>query len=137
MPKNAKKTVRRRAPANAVQKKKVQKRFVVDCSKPVDDGILEASQLEKFLHDRIKVDGKAGNLGNDVTVSRDKTRVVVTAGADIRLKKSYMKYLTKKYLKRQKLRDWLRVVSTSPSDYELRYFHIQDADSDDELSGEE
>lgn len=35
-----------------------------------------------------------------------------------------MKYLTKKYLKKHSLRDWLRVVSTGKETYELRYFQI-------------
>ncbi len=41
---------------------------------------------------------------------------------------------TKKFLKKQQLRDWLRVVSTSPGVYELRFFNAvnDDADDDDE-----
>jgi large subunit ribosomal protein L22e len=31
---------------------------------------------------------------------------------------------TKKYLKKQQLRDWLRVVSTSKGVYELRFFNV-------------
>jgi len=44
-------------------------------------------------------------------------------------------YSTKKYLKKQQLRDWLRVVSTSPGTYELRFFNVVndgDAEDDDE-----
>ena len=41
---------------------------------------------------------------------------------------------TKKFLKKQQLRDWLRVVSTSPGVYELRFFNTvnEDAEDDDE-----
>ena len=42
---------------------------------------------------------------------------------------------TKKYLKKQQLRDWLRVVSTSPGTYELRFFNVvgnDEGDDDDE-----
>ncbi len=41
---------------------------------------------------------------------------------------------TKKFLKKQQLRDWLRVVSTSQGVYELRFFNVvnDDADEDDE-----
>ena len=42
---------------------------------------------------------------------------------------------TKKYLKKQQLRDWLRVVSTSPGTYELRFFNVvgnEEGDDDDE-----
>ena len=60
-----------------------------------------ASQ-EKFLQDRIKVSGKTGNLGDMVTVSRDKAKV--TVASDIPFSKRYLKYLSKKYLKKQQAR---------------------------------
>ena len=34
--------------------------FVIDCSKPVEDSIMEIAAFEKFLMDKIKVDGKTG-----------------------------------------------------------------------------
>jgi large subunit ribosomal protein L22e len=41
---------------------------------------------------------------------------------------------TKKYLKKQQLRDWLRVVSTSKGVYELRFYNVaaEEADEDEE-----
>ena len=40
---------------------------------------------------------------------------------------------TKKFLKKQQLRDWLRVVSTSKGVYELRFFNVMnDAEEDDD-----
>lgn len=43
----------------------------------------------------------------------------------------YLKYLTKKYLKKNNLRDWLRVVASDKESYQLRYFQItQDEESD-------
>ena len=47
----------------------------------------------------------------------------------------YLKYLTKKYLKKNSLRDWLRVVASGKDTYELRYFQINQ--EDDEQSGDE
>lgn len=41
-------------------------------------------------------------------------------------------FRTKKFLKKQQLRDWLRVVSTSKGVYELRFFNVQDEDADDD-----
>uniref|UniRef100_A0ABM0MX24 Large ribosomal subunit protein eL22 n=1 Tax=Saccoglossus kowalevskii TaxID=10224 RepID=A0ABM0MX24_SACKO len=89
------------------------------------------SHLEQFLTERIKVDGKTGNLGNNVSIERNKSKLIVTA--DIAFSKRYLKYLTKKYLKKNNLRDWLRVVASNKDTYELRYFQInQDEDEDDE-----
>ena len=47
----------------------------------------------------------------------------------------YMKYLTKKFLKKNNLRDYIRVVANSKSSYELRYFQINT--QEEEESGDE
>mmetsp|Transcript_32949 Transcript_32949/g.92269 ORF Transcript_32949/g.92269 Transcript_32949/m.92269 type:complete len:129 (-) Transcript_32949:33-419(-) len=108
-------------------------RFVIDATSPAQDGLLEPEMFEKFLHDRIKVDGKTGNLGGRVSIKRQQAKVIVTAKQPF--SKRYLKYLTKKYLKRNNLRDWLRVISSDKESFELRYFNIEDDNSDDD--GEE
>uniref|UniRef100_A0A915JRQ9 Large ribosomal subunit protein eL22 n=1 Tax=Romanomermis culicivorax TaxID=13658 RepID=A0A915JRQ9_ROMCU len=116
-----------------VKKKKVSHKFNIECKHPVEDGIMNAQDFETFLRDRIKVAGKTGNLGNNVALELQKTKVVLTA--DIPFSKRYLKYLTKKYLKKQALRDWLRVVASQKDTYELRYFQINQEES--EASGDE
>ena len=51
----------------------------------------------------------------------------------------YLKYLTKKYMKKNNLRDWLRVVSpsTSKDTYELRYFNINNDEEDEDDDADE
>jgi hypothetical protein len=46
----------------------------------------------------------------------------------------YLKYLTKKYLKKHNVRDWLRVIASNKDRnvYELRYFNIADQDAEEE-----
>ena len=44
----------------------------------------------------------------------------------------YLKYLTKKYLKKNNLRDYIRVVANGKSVYELRYFMVNAEDEDEE-----
>lgn len=39
---------------------------------------------------------------------------------------------TKKFLKKQQLRDWLRVVSTGKGVYELRFFNVVNDEGDDD-----
>ncbi|CAD6203597.1 unnamed protein product [Miscanthus lutarioriparius] len=114
-------------------KKKGSVTFTIDCTKPVEDKIMEIATLEKFLQERIKVaGGKAGNLGEGVTVTRDKTKVTVTS--DGPFSKRYLKYLTKKYLKKHNVRDWLRVIASNKdrSIYELRYFNIAENEGEEE-----
>lgn len=86
---------------------------------------MDISSFETFLAERIKVGGKAGALGDVVSVSADKTKVTVTSDAP--MSKRYLKYLTKKYLKQQDLRDYLHVIATNAATYELKYFNISDA----------
>ena len=87
------------------------------------------ASFEKFLHDRIKVGGKAGQLGSKVTISRDKSKLSVTA--ELPFSKRYLKYLTKKYLKKQQMRDYLRVVATKKDTYELQYFKINSEEGEE------
>merc|ERR1711862_820586 len=68
-------------------------------------GILTAGDLKDFFKERIKVEGKAGNLGEKVSVTREKAKIHVVAEAPF--SKRYLKYLSKKYLKKQQLRDFL------------------------------
>ncbi|KAL6843520.1 hypothetical protein ACP4OV_026582 [Aristida adscensionis] len=121
------------AKGGAGGKKKGSVTFVIDCTKPVEDKIMEIASLEKFLQERIKVaGGKAGSLGDSVTVSREKTKVTVTS--DGPFSKRYLKYLTKKYLKKHNVRDWLRVIAANKDRnvYELRYFNIAENEGEEE-----
>lgn len=127
--------------------------FIINASQPASDKIFDVSAFEKFLHDKIKVDNRVGNLGDIVQISQQgdgKIEVI----AHTQFSGRYLKYLwvsmlttyaitnadmtfcyrTKKFLKKQQLRDWLRVVSTSQGVYELRFFNVvnDDADDDDE-----
>lgn len=84
------------------------------------------------MHDRIKVDGKTGQLGENVKIHRDGTSraalygvshlmayprylgdTKITVTSSIPLSKRYLKYLTKKFLKKNTLRDWIRYVISS------------------------
>merc|ERR1711924_475841 len=96
-------------------------KFAIDFSVPLEDGLFEGAQFERFLLERSKVDGKTGQLGDKVQLAREKSKIFVTA--ELPFSKRYLKYLTKKYLKKQQLRD-LHVVASSKGMYELRYFNI-------------
>merc|ERR1712090_90014 len=108
---------------------KITKQFTIDCSHPVD-GIMVIAKFEEFLKARVKVEGKTGNLGKNVSISSTKTKINVNS--DIDFSKRYLKYLSKKYLKANNLRDWLRVVADSKSSYQLKYFNINQDEEEDE-----
>ncbi|KAI2807859.1 60S ribosomal protein L22 [Blomia tropicalis] len=116
------------------KKKKVALKFSIDCSKPVEDGIMTVTDFETFLKEHIKVNGKTQNLGTSVTVERNKSKMLINSS--ILLSKRYLKYLTKKYLKKNNLRDWIRVVATSKEAFELRYFQVNNEDVEEEDENE-
>ena len=110
--------------------KKASWRFVLDLTHPVEDGILDSGSFEQFLKEKVKVNGKTGNLGNIVHIDRLKSKI--TVNSEKQFSKRYLKYLTKKYLKKNNLRDWLRVVASDKETYELRYFQISQDDEESE-----
>ena len=66
--------------------------FIINASQPASDKIFDVSAFEKFLHDRIKVEGRVGNLGDNVVISQvgdGKVEVV----AHIPFSGRYLKYL--------------------------------------------
>uniref|UniRef100_A0A2K6S4A8 Large ribosomal subunit protein eL22 n=1 Tax=Saimiri boliviensis boliviensis TaxID=39432 RepID=A0A2K6S4A8_SAIBB len=107
-------------------------KFTLDCTHPVEDGLMDAANFEQFLQERIRVNGKSGKLGGEVvTIERSKSKITVTS--EVPFSKRYLKYLTKKYLKKNNLSDWLHVVANSKENYELCYFQInQDAEEEED-----
>ncbi|CAG7878322.1 unnamed protein product [Brassica rapa] len=100
-----------RGSAAVAKGKKKGVSFSIDCSKPVDDKIMEIASLEKFLQERIKVGGKAGALGDSVTITREKNKIT-----------------------KHNVRDWLRVIAANKDRnlYELRYFNIAENEGEEE-----
>merc|ERR1711886_13995 len=101
--------------------KKTMSKFFVDCKQPVEDNIMDIAQLEKYLQDRIKVNGKTGNLGDLIKIAKEKNKVTVAVSSELeKFSKRYIKYLTKKYLKKQNLRDFLHVIAPKKDSYQLK-----------------
>merc|ERR1712084_82983 len=123
------------APAakKASSKKKSALTFNIDCTHPVEDGIMKVDDLKDFLQRKTKVEGKLNNLEQ---VSLESAKNKVTVISERQFSKRYLKYLTKKYLKKNNLRDWLRVVASAHTDYELRYFQINNEDEEEDDDNE-
>lgn len=114
----------------ATKKSKKVKKFTVDVSVPTENQVFDPSAYAKYLIEHIKVEGRLGNLGNDITVTSDNKKVVVTA-LDGTFSGKYLKYLTKRYLKKNEIRDWIRFVSTKQNLYKLQFYNAEE-DSEDE-----
>ncbi|ORC90379.1 60S ribosomal protein L22 [Trypanosoma theileri] len=109
------------------QLSKGKKVFKIDCSIPANDGIFSEeilSNFEQYFQDNVKLNGRKGKLTEKVRISmRDNTLAITTTMA---YRKKYFKYLTKKFLKKKDLRDWIRILAKGKDMYQLKYFNIQD-----------
>lgn len=94
---------------------------------------MDVAQFEKYLHDRIKINNKTGQLAqNGVVIVRDRTKLTITSPAELAFSKRQLKYLSKRYLKKLQLKNFLRVVAASKNSYEMRYYSIAGGDAEEE-----
>lgn len=110
--------------------KKVNLHFGIDCTKPVEDKVFNTNNFAEYLRQRIKVDGKLGKLGDKIRVGNDDRKIAVDT--TVAFSKRYLKYLTKKYLKKHSLREFLYVVASDKKNYQIKYFNIQQEGENDE-----
>mmetsp|Transcript_35451 Transcript_35451/g.56830 ORF Transcript_35451/g.56830 Transcript_35451/m.56830 type:complete len:195 (+) Transcript_35451:58-642(+) len=105
---------------------KAASKFQVRCRKPVEDEIFDVDEFVKYLKERFKVNGRTGQVGPARPVNIQKSSSTVHVMSKKPFPKYYIKYLTKRYLKRHGLRDYVRVIADKKQSYELRYFNIQE-----------
>lgn len=116
-----------------VKGKKNVVKFVIDCTQPVDDKVLDMGLFESYLQERIKINGKTGALASSsVVITKDRTKITVASPSELGFSKRQLKYLSKRFLKKHQLRDYLRIVASSKNSYEMRYFSISGGDEADE-----
>ncbi|EPY26297.1 large subunit ribosomal protein L22e [Strigomonas culicis] len=106
---------------------KGKKTFKIDCSIPATDGIFTEdilSGFQQFFQDNVKLNGRKGKLTEKVRLAM--TDNVLSITSNMAYRKKYFKYLTKKFLKKKELRDYMRILSTDKDTYKLKYFDIKD-----------
>mmetsp|Transcript_27678 Transcript_27678/g.68123 ORF Transcript_27678/g.68123 Transcript_27678/m.68123 type:complete len:128 (+) Transcript_27678:85-468(+) len=113
--------------------------FTVDCSAPVDRTVLVTSEFAEFLKASIKVAGKAGNLGDAVTVTSTSSAVSIQSAlvkkdnaSVAAVSKRYVRYLTKKYLAKEGLVEYLRVLADGPEGYKITFYNLGDDEEEEE-----
>ena len=105
-------------------------KFKVDLQDPVKDEILIMKEYVDFLKSNIKVNNKKGELGDSITVTSKGH--VATVTSTIPFSKRYLKYLTKKYLKKVEINDYLKVNATDKSTYKVKYLKLDRQEEDEE-----
>lgn len=110
------------------KKEKSYKKYHVDLNQAVSNTLLSLEAAAKFLQNNIKVNGLKGKLGDSVKVAqtdkkdKQKNTLVVSVDNNMQFSKRYIKYLIKKFLKRENISLYLRVISNGSSGYTVKLF---------------
>ena len=106
------------------KKEKVYKKYFVDFSDPLDNILLSIESAMKYLNSNMKIDGLKGNLKDFVKINvddkRNKKSLLIQVDNQMQFSKKYIKYLVKKFLKREGIVKYLTVLSNSPNSYEVK-----------------
>jgi len=104
---------------------------VVYLSAAPKDGIFDPETLqafEQYFQQNTKLHGRKGKLSDKVKIHMNDNILSITT--TMQYQKRYFKYLTKKFLKKRNLREWLRILATNKQDYTLKYFNIHDQEAE-------
>lgn len=104
-------------------------KFTIDLGVAYDDELLKAKDFQDFLKTHMKINDKKGNLGESVTWTTSGKLVQVVSKR--KLSKRYLKYLTKKFLKKNGILEYLKVISTNKATYEIRYIKYDDNEDEE------
>ena len=117
----------KKAAADQKEKAKVTyKVYSVDFNSPCSNNLLTLESAEKYLKSNFKVNGLKGKLGETIKVATTdkkdnrKNTVVISVDNKVQFSKRYIKYLVKKFLRREGIVRYLTVSSTSPNAYTVK-----------------
>jgi large subunit ribosomal protein L22e len=116
-----------------VKKERTYKKYTVDFNSPVSSKLLSLESAVKYLISNIKVGGLKGKLGESVKVTQsstsDKSKNCIFVSVDTTLKfsKRYIRYLVKRFLKREGIVRFLTVSSTAPNAYTVKVIKKNEA----------
>ena len=119
------------------QPKTIYKAFSVDLNAPCSNNLLTVESAQKFLQSNFKVNGlkigegrvtkgKSDKDSKPIKVSateksdKRKNTIIIQVDNKIKFSKRYIKYLVKKYLRKEGISRYLTVSATSPSGYTVK-----------------
>ena len=107
-------------------KQKAYKKYTIDFNGPVENNLLTLESALKYLQSNMKLNGIKGKLGDSILINstektdKAKNTIVISVDNKLEFSKKYLKYLVKKYLKREGIGNFLNVSSTSPNAYTVK-----------------
>jgi large subunit ribosomal protein L22e len=111
------------------KKAKAYRTFFVDFDQAVSNNLMSLDTATKYFSQNIKVNGLKNKLDDYVKVNtsdkRDKNKknnINVQVDAKMKFSKRYVKYLVKKFLKRENISLYLRVVANGANSYVVKLY---------------
>ena len=114
-------------------KQTTYKKYSVDFSNPLENKLLTLESVLKFLQNNMKLNGLKGKLGKTILINTDekreksKTSIVISVDSSIKFSKRYIRYLVKKFLKKEGVAKYLTLSATSPSAYTVKVIKKNEA----------
>ena len=113
------------------KKEKSYKKYTVDFSSPVDNKLLSLEAASKYLNSNIKVNELKGKLVDSIKVStsdsKSKNTLLIQVVSQMKFSKRYIRYLVKKFLKREGIVKYLTVASSAPNAYAVKVLRKNEA----------
>ena len=87
----------------------------------------------KYMQSNMKINGLKGKLGNTIKINltdkkdKNKNSLVFSVDTTIQFSKRYIRYLVKKFLKREGIARFLTVSSTAPNAYTVKVIKKNEA----------
>lgn len=105
-------------------------KFTLDLGVAYEDDFLVVSDFVEYLQRNFKVNGHKGQLGEEVTIEAKGKNVYFTSTR--RFPKRYIKYLTKKYLKKYQILEYLRILATDKKTYTIKLLSKSNEEAEEE-----
>ena len=109
------------------------KKYTVDFNSPVDNKLLTLEGALKYLQANMKINGLKGKLADRIKINmtdkkdKNKNTLNVSVDSQLQFSKRYIRYLVKKFLKREGIARFLTVSSTSPNAYTVKVIKKNEA----------
>ena len=108
------------------------KKFTVDFTSPLENKLLTLESVLHYLQTNMKLNGLKGKLGKSIIINLDdlkknKNAIVISVDSSLKFSKRYIRYLVKKYLKKEGIAKYLTLSATSPGAYAVKVIKKNEA----------
>ncbi len=110
------------------QKTKTYKKYTIDFTAPLSNKLLTLESVSKYLELNMKLNGLKGKLGDTIKINiSDKNSILIQVESTLEFSKKYIKYLTKKYLKKEGIEKYMTINANTPSGYIVKIIKKNEA----------